>query len=88
MYSVRPSENLDSSVSTVVQNHTVHTFWDREKPDQDKGIPVGPTNIVVNVTNGKVERIKLILSTCDGYRGLVASHDNRNIHATMRPMVF
>lgn len=60
-----------------------HTFWDGEKCNENKGIAMSTTYIILYIPDGEVQRIILIISCTNGYSSFVATKNDGNQHSTV-----
>lgn len=63
---------------------SVLTLRYRQEGNRSNCVFVGTADSVVDVPQRHVERVELILTSCDRYSGLVCPCENRDKHGTMR----
>lgn len=59
------------------------TLRNGEKRDRDDGITVGTPHVVMDVTERYIDRVKFLVASSNGYRGLVGTENDWHEHGAM-----
>ncbi|SRR6266702_1293623 len=64
------------------------TLRDSEKGQKGDGVAMGTPHCIMNIAERNVERVIVVLASCDRDGGFVTSEDNWHKHCTMCPFIF